>query len=150
MVAADDGSRQDCCCNSPRLTRGEINVLIAIASGMTSKRAAAVLRLSKSTIDGHVDAMRAKAGVRTRGELLAVAVAGSIIDMSGGTPRWTGRSCLSPRPAHAGPALRLSRHFSGRAISLGQGLMRKRAEVKSDRRIEGIPEGFKRTPVVGE
>lgn len=60
MAAADNGSRHDCCCSSPRLTRGEINVLVAIASGMTSKRAATALRLSKSTIDGHVDAMRAR------------------------------------------------------------------------------------------
>jgi DNA-binding NarL/FixJ family response regulator len=103
MAAADNGSRHDCCCSSPRLTRGEINVLVAIASGMTSKRAATELRLSKSTIDGHVDAMRAKAGVRTRAELLAVAVAHSIIDMTGGTPRWTGRSCLTLRPASAEP-----------------------------------------------
>lgn len=103
MAAADDGSRHDCCCSSPRLTRGEINVLVAIAAGMTSKRAATVLRLSKSTIDGHVDAMRAKAGVRTRGELLVVAVSRSIIDITSGTPRWTGRSCLSPRSANAEP-----------------------------------------------
>jgi DNA-binding CsgD family transcriptional regulator len=93
----DDGSSQDCCCNSPRLTNGEIIVLVTLASGMTSKRAAATLRLSKSTVDGHVDAMRHKAGVSTRGELLAIAVAHSIIDLSDGTPRWTGRSCLPPR-----------------------------------------------------
>lgn len=98
MAVANDGSGY-CCCNSPRLTKGEINVLVAIASGITSKRAASVLRLSKSTIDGHVDAMRAKAGVRTRGELLALAVAQAIIDMTGGTPRWTGRACLSTRNA---------------------------------------------------
>jgi DNA-binding CsgD family transcriptional regulator len=92
----DDGSSQDCCCNSPRLTNGEINVLVALASGMTSKDAAAALRLSKRTVDGHVDAMRHKAGVSTRGELLAITVAHSIIDLSDGTPRWTGRSCLPP------------------------------------------------------
>ncbi len=104
MAAVDNGSAHDCCCNSPRLTKGEINVLIAIASGMTSKRAATTLRLSKSTVDGHVDAMRHKAGVSTRGELLAVAVARAIIDMAGGTPRWTGRSCLASRSADAEPA----------------------------------------------
>lgn len=96
QTAADDGSSQDCCCNSPRLTYSEINVLIALASGMTSKRAAAALRLSKRTVDGHVDAMRHKAGVSTRGELLAIAVARSIINLNDGTPRWTGRLCLPP------------------------------------------------------
>lgn len=95
-TAVDDSSSQDCCCNSPRLTNGEINVLVALASGMTSKGAASALRLSKRTVDGHVDSMRHKAGVSTRGELLAIAVAYSIIDLSGGTPRWTGRSCLPP------------------------------------------------------
>jgi hypothetical protein len=38
--------------------------------------------------------MRRKAAVSTRGELLAIAVAHSIIDLSAGTPRWTGRYCL--------------------------------------------------------
>ncbi len=103
MAAVYNGSRHDCCCNSPRLTKGEINVLLAIASGMTSKRAATTLRLSKSTVDGHIDAMRHKAGVSTRGELLAVAVARAIIDMTGGTPRWTGRSCLAPPSAALRP-----------------------------------------------
>ena len=95
-AAMDDDPSQDCCCNSPRLTSGEISVLVALASGMTSKDAAAALRLSKRTVDGHVDAMRHKAGVSTRGELLAITVAHSIIDLSDGTPRWTGRSCLPP------------------------------------------------------
>ena len=95
-TAVDDGSSHDCCCNSPRLTGGEIGVLLALASGMTSKRAAATLRLSKRTIDSHVDAMRHKASVTTRAELLAIAVAHSIIDLSDGTPRWTGRYCLPP------------------------------------------------------
>jgi len=95
-TAMDHGPSQDCCCNSPRLTTGEINVLLALASGMTSKRAAAALRLSRRTVDGHVDAMRHKAGVDTRGELLAIAVAHSVIDLSDGKPRWTGRFCLPP------------------------------------------------------
>lgn len=97
MAVGDNGSNLYCCCNSPRLTRGEINVLVAIAAGMTSKAAASALRLSKSTVDGHIDAMRAKAGARTRAELLAVAVSRSIIDLTAGVPRWTGRYCLSPR-----------------------------------------------------
>jgi DNA-binding CsgD family transcriptional regulator len=98
MAVGDNGSSHDCCCNSPRLTRGEVNVLVAIAAGMTSKAAGSALRLSKSTVDGHIDAMRAKAGARTRGELLAVAVSLAIIDLTDGTPRWTGRYCLSPNP----------------------------------------------------
>jgi DNA-binding NarL/FixJ family response regulator len=95
MAAGPENSRPDCCCcDAPRLTRGEVNVLIAIASGMTSKQAAAALRLSKSTVDGHVEAMRQKAGVATRTALLVVVVAHGVIDMVGGQPRWTGRSCL--------------------------------------------------------
>jgi DNA-binding NarL/FixJ family response regulator len=95
MAAGPENSRPDCCCcDAPRLTRGEVNVLIAIASGMTSKQAAAALRLSKSTVDGHVEAMRQKAGVATRAALLVVVVAHGIIDMVGGQPRWTGRPCL--------------------------------------------------------
>jgi len=100
-TAVDDGSSQDCCCNSPRLTNGEINVLVALASGMTSKQAGDALRISKHTVDRHVDAMRQKARVSTRGELLAIAVAHSIIDLAGGTPHWTGRFCLPPLCASA-------------------------------------------------
>jgi DNA-binding CsgD family transcriptional regulator len=96
MAEVADRPRLDCCCSYPRLTKGEINVLVAIAAGMTSKQAAAALLLSKRTVDGHVDAMRAKAGVGNRAELLAVAVSRAIIDMTAATPRWTGRSCLSP------------------------------------------------------
>jgi DNA-binding NarL/FixJ family response regulator len=101
MATGPEGSRPDCCCcDAPRLTRGEVNVLIAIASGMTSRQAAAALRLSKSTVDGHVEAMRQKAGVATRAALLVAVVAHGVIDVIGGQPRWTGRSCL-PRDLRA-------------------------------------------------
>lgn len=95
MATGPENSSPDCCCcNAPRLSRAEVNVLIAIASGMTSRQAATALRLSKSTVDGHVEAMRQKAGVASRAALLVVAVAHGVINMVGGQPRWTGRSCL--------------------------------------------------------
>jgi hypothetical protein len=82
-------------------------VLRALAAGATSGEAAAALRLSKRTVDSHVASMLRKAGVRNRGELLAVAVAYGIIDMPGAAPRRTGRSCLPARdPAPALPARR--------------------------------------------
>ena len=76
------------------LTEREIDVLCLLAAGNTSLQAAGMLRLSKRTVDGHVAAMLRKAGLRNRAELLALAVANDIIDMSATPPTWTGRTGL--------------------------------------------------------
>lgn len=95
MAIPDGGERErSCCCDAVHLTGREIDVLRALAAGKTSAQAAAVLRVSRRTIDSHVISMLRKAGVRNRGELLAVTVAGGLIDMSATPPCWTGRSCL--------------------------------------------------------
>lgn len=90
--------QRSCCCYSAHLTEREVQVLALLAAGNTSPEIAAALRLSRRTIDGHVAAMLRKAAVRNRGELLAVAVARGIIDLSAGAPRWTGRSCVPDPP----------------------------------------------------
>jgi DNA-binding NarL/FixJ family response regulator len=101
------GQQRACCCDSIHLTEREIDVLRALAAGATSGEAATALRLSKRTVDNHVASMLRKAGVRNRGEMLAVAVAYGIIDISGAEPRQTGRACLPARdPAPALPARR--------------------------------------------
>jgi len=96
-----------CCCDAVHLTEREIDVLRVLAAGHTSAEAALVLRLSRRTVDSHVTSMMRKARVRNRGELLAIAVAHEVIDMSAAPPRWTGRSCLpAPRATPgSGPAL---------------------------------------------
>jgi DNA-binding CsgD family transcriptional regulator len=96
--------QQACCCASAHLTEREITVLCALASGATSQETAAALRLSRRTVDAHVASMLSKAGVRNRGELLTVTVAHGILDMTSGTPGWSGRSCLPARDL-ATPAL---------------------------------------------
>ena len=90
--------RPHCCCDSVHLTEREVQVLSLLTSGKTSPEVAAALGLSRRTVDGRVAVMLRKAAVRNRGELLAMAVAHGIIDLSAGTPRWTGRSCLPVRP----------------------------------------------------
>jgi len=80
----------------------------ALAADRTSAEATLVLRLSRRTVDSHVTSMMRKAGMRNRGELLAIAVGHEVIDMSAAPPpRWTGRSCLpAPRATpRSGPAL---------------------------------------------
>jgi len=101
------GQQRPCCCDAVHLTERELDVLRVLAGGRTSAEAALVLRLSRRTVDSHVTSMMRKAGVRNRGELLAVAVAHEVIDMSAAPPRWTGRSCLpAPRATPgSGPAL---------------------------------------------
>jgi len=98
------GQQRACCCDTVHLTEREIDVLRVLAGGTTSGEAATALRLSKRTVDTHVASMLRKTGMRNRGELLAVAVARGIIDMSGSAPHWTGRSCLPARDP-ATPAL---------------------------------------------
>lgn len=88
---------QPCCCGASHLTEREITVLCALATGATSGEAAATLTLSRRTVDAHVASMLRKAGVRNRGELLAVVVAHGIIGMPAGAPTWSGRSCLPAR-----------------------------------------------------
>lgn len=104
---AAPGQQRACCCDAVHLTEREIDVLRLLAAGHTSAEAAIVLRLSRRTVDSHVTSMMRKAGVRNRGELLALAVAHEVIDMTTEPPSWTGRSCLPvPRaPGAGGPAL---------------------------------------------
>lgn len=92
------GRQRACCCDAIHLTEREIEVLCKLAGGNTSGQTALLLRLSRRTVDSHVASMLRKAGMRNRGELLALAVAHEIIDMSSAPPSWTGRSCL-PAPA---------------------------------------------------
>jgi DNA-binding NarL/FixJ family response regulator len=89
---ADD--RKPCSCSDVHVTTREAEVLCALAGGSTSRQAAAVLRMSKRTVDTHVASMLRKTGASSRGELLALAVAHGIVDMSAGLPQWTGRFCL--------------------------------------------------------
>jgi DNA-binding CsgD family transcriptional regulator len=95
-TTAWEGQRA-CCCDAVHLTDREIDVLCALASGATSEEVAAALTLSRRTVDSHVGSMLRKSGARNRGELLAVAVAHHVVDMSAGAPSRTGRSCLPAR-----------------------------------------------------
>jgi DNA-binding CsgD family transcriptional regulator len=83
------------------LTAREAQVLAALAASANSQEAAAALGVSRRTVESHIAAMLRKAGLRTRTELLARAVAHDIIDMSATPPSWTGRTGL-PLPGDAG------------------------------------------------
>jgi DNA-binding NarL/FixJ family response regulator len=97
-----DGAQHDgCCCDRVHLTKGEIHVLTAIATGDTSERAAATLNIAKSTVNRHVEHMLAKTGLNTRMALILACVGHGIVEISGGRARWTGRSCL---PRHVSQA----------------------------------------------
>jgi len=51
------------------LSRRELDVTRLVASGMTNKEVAAKLFLSERTIEGHVDRIKGKLGMRSRAEL---------------------------------------------------------------------------------
>jgi len=58
----------------------EIEALTWVARGKTSLEIAQILRLSKRTVDFHVDNARNKLGVATRTEAAIKAVTGRLID----------------------------------------------------------------------
>jgi DNA-binding CsgD family transcriptional regulator len=96
VTSAPEGPRE-----LAHLTAREAQVLAALAASANSQEAAAALGVSRRTVDSHIAAMLRKAGLRNRIELLALAVAHDIIDMSATPPRWTGRTGL-PFPGEAG------------------------------------------------
>jgi len=57
----------------PRLTPREEDVLLAVGEGCTSQQAAAMLGVSPSTIDDHVESARRKLGASTRREAVFIA-----------------------------------------------------------------------------
>jgi DNA-binding CsgD family transcriptional regulator len=88
------------------LTKGEISILTAIATGDTSEKAAAARNVAKSTVDRHVEHMLAKSGLRSRTGLILACATHGIIEISGGKAHWTGRTCL---PRHV-PQIELRAH----------------------------------------
>lgn len=93
-ITYDPAPQSCCCCDLVHFTEREAQVLGVLAADATSQQAATILGLSRRTVDSHVAAMLRKAGLGNRAELLGLAVAQGIIDMTTTPPRWTGRTCL--------------------------------------------------------
>ena len=104
MVSADDDLRHGRShCDTAHLTSRQIDVLRAIAQGLSARLIAEELKISVNTVNTHIKAMKKLAGVSNARHLLALAVSQQIIDMSAHPPRWTGVTCIRPWPQH-GPA----------------------------------------------
>lgn len=87
----------NCCCDLPHLTEAQIRVLEQIADRKSSKQVGVLLGNSPYTVDTHVKSMLGSTGANDRGELVRMVVRQQIIDMSGGSPRWTGKRCVQPK-----------------------------------------------------
>jgi DNA-binding NarL/FixJ family response regulator len=64
------------------LTAREVDVLRLLAGGKRNAEIAAELVVSTRTVDHHVSAILRKLGVRTRGEAVAAAVEGGVLEAS--------------------------------------------------------------------
>ncbi|HEX8008989.1 MAG TPA: helix-turn-helix transcriptional regulator, partial [Trebonia sp.] len=80
------------------MTNRQIDVLRAIASGLSARQIAEEFKISVNTVNTHIKAMKKLAGVSKARHLLAVAVSQQIIDMSVYPPRWTGVTRIRPWP----------------------------------------------------
>lgn len=80
-------------CSSPHLTRREVEVLLLIARGFTSKIVAMEMGISRRTVEDHLRAMRGRAGAQNSSELITRGFAAGIIVPSW-PPQWSGTSCL--------------------------------------------------------
>lgn len=98
VTGEERSSDSSCCCDRPHLTETQILVLEQIADHKSSKQAAAVLGNSPHTVDTHVKSMLESTGAGNRGELVRMAIRQQILDMSGASPRWTGKRCVQPKP----------------------------------------------------
>jgi DNA-binding NarL/FixJ family response regulator len=83
-----------CCCHAQRLTEREVEVLCQLAAGLTNEEAARALHVSEHTVAGHIQAMRARFGARTRTDLVFRACAAGLLELAW-PPRPTGRRCLN-------------------------------------------------------
>lgn len=99
IVSSEERSADSsCCCDLPHLTETQIRVLEQIADRKSSKEAAVVLGNSPYTVDTHVKGMLGSTGASNRGDLVRMAIQQQVIDMSGGSARWTGKRCVQPKP----------------------------------------------------
>ncbi len=95
-----------CDCGAAHFTGRELEVLLEIAAGKTSRAAAMALGIKPGTVNEHIGNMNAKAGVRKRAELIVMAIVQAIIVMDeDGVVRWGGRACVRPCPHYAIGAL---------------------------------------------
>lgn len=98
-VRGNGGTRIEsagCDCGAAHFTDRELEVLLQIAAGKTSRAAAMALGIKPDTVNEHIGNMNAKAGVRKRAELIAMAIVQAIIVMEDGVVRRGGRACVSP------------------------------------------------------
>jgi DNA-binding CsgD family transcriptional regulator len=94
-------AKGSCCCQSPRLTPRQVEVLCVIASGASTDAAAIELCMSSHTLAHHLADMLRLSESRNRTELVARAYAAGILEAACWPPRGTGRYCLR-MPASGG------------------------------------------------
>lgn len=96
--------RADWLCHRRVVTKRQVEVLCLLATGLTSRAVANRLMISEHTVIRHVTNMMTCFGAGNRLELLALAIAGGIVDGKHWPPRPTGQLFLSlPGSLHRDP-----------------------------------------------
>jgi DNA-binding NarL/FixJ family response regulator len=83
-----------CCCGAEHLTQREIEVLCLVATGLTNKQIAQLLKVSTHTVDRYVTVMLRRAHEHRRTGLISRAYRDGILVVRELGPEPTGRRCL--------------------------------------------------------
>jgi DNA-binding CsgD family transcriptional regulator len=95
---SDDSHSAGCCCDRIHLTDRQIQVLLAVTTGMTNVQAARALRISEHTVHRHVTALLRMFGAMRRAGLLPLACRAGILVIGEQGPSWSGHRCLQVIP----------------------------------------------------
>lgn len=88
-------------CRAPHFTQRQREILVLLVGRMTTKEAAKALTLSLNTVKSHVGTMMAVAGVHDRRDLVRLAIAQHLVDITVFPPRWAGCGCPLERESVA-------------------------------------------------
>jgi DNA-binding CsgD family transcriptional regulator len=86
-----------CCCGHEHMTRREVEILLLVAAGQTTRDIAGALDLSPRTVEGHIGSILRRTRASTRSAAVTTAFDAGILQCQPG-PRWSGRTCLPSLP----------------------------------------------------
>jgi DNA-binding CsgD family transcriptional regulator len=89
----DGGRLAPCACGAAHLTARELQILLLVATGLSSRAIGHELGISPRTVEDHLTVMRKHAGAHDSAELVARCYAAEVL-LPGWPPRWSGRNCL--------------------------------------------------------
>jgi DNA-binding CsgD family transcriptional regulator len=103
IATEDPRTRQRCCCHAEHFTETEIEVLRAVADGLTNLEIAAGQNVSGHTVDRHVTQMLRRSGARNRAALVSIAFRTGVLVVDEHQVRPSGRRCIVGPELGLGP-----------------------------------------------